>query len=100
MTVTGTAEWAFKVELGDLFGSEDAEEYSGPRFEKVRDESVKRLRAAGVGDDARLHSRYRDEFDILVVDLAASDNRDEFNRVLDDLFDWADADKRMWIQTF
>ena len=100
MTVTGSAQWAFKVELGDLFNSADADEYSGAGFEKVRDESVKRLRAAGVADDSRLDQYDRDEFDRLVDDLGSADDRDEFNRVLDDLFDWADTDKRMWLQTF
>ena len=94
MTLTGTAQWGFQVRLGDLFTDEQMP------FEQKRDTVVERLRAAGVAEDVRLDRFAKEDFERLVSDLALAPDAEEFDRVLDDLFDWGDDDKRMWIQTF
>jgi len=80
--------WKYQVHVGDLFA---AFEEGKASFEETRNGVVERLRDTGIEDDS--------SFDDVVDGITFADDVDEFDRALDDLYDWAD-DNALWFQTF
>jgi hypothetical protein len=78
--------WAHTLKLGDIFHSEVHS------FTSKRDIIVERIRGTGFFDDAD------SELMELVDELADSRDIDEFDRVWDYFYDWADAN-RVWVVT-
>lgn len=78
--------WAHTLKLDDIFHSE------AHSFTNRRDIIVKRIRGAGFFDEAD------SELQELVDELADSRDTDEFDRVWDYFYDWAD-DHRVWVVT-
>ena len=91
MTITGTAEWAHKVELGDVAQDDSL------AFEAKRDAIVERLQATvtAIQADARIDDGA--EFADIVEQLKYADDVEEFDSYLDDAYDWADNGKRLWL---
>ena len=84
------AYWQNRVDLSDLWESFDEDDPAS--FEFTRDQVVDRLRQLPFAGDF--------DFDSIVYDLESSPDLEEFNRVLDDLYDFGDVGHRLWIGTF
>lgn len=86
MSATWARPWKHKVDLSDVWADESL------TFEQRRDAIVRRLRAGA-------WTRYDLEgtLDCLLDELAEAENEDDFNAVWAWVYDWADADKRLWI---
>jgi hypothetical protein len=87
-TMTIFKAWDHELRLGDVFHNEEM------TFEDRRDAIVARIRKA----------RWYDEDDIALweaVDgLANAEDTDEFDAWWDAFYDWCDAGKRVWVETF
>lgn len=85
-------QWKKKVELGDVWNNEELE------FTERRDVIVRRLKILAPWA-ARQDAQYSPDltFAELVEDLADCEDYDEFNLAWDELYDWADQGKRLWI---
>lgn len=81
-----TNRWAFTLKLDDVFHSEAI------GFGNKRDIIVKRIREARWFDPEDM---YLTE---IVDELSLVDDVDEFDRVWDDFYDWADFN-RVWVVT-
>jgi hypothetical protein len=78
--------WKKKVQLGDVFRNEDM------TFEARRDAIVERLKKLSY-----YHSD--EEFRGLVDELAEAVDHEDFDWVWEDIYNWSDRDKRLWIET-
>jgi hypothetical protein len=89
--------WDNKIMLSDIFHSETMS------FTEQRDAVVTRLRAMPLYQRRVEGSVVLKEHDRLVdviESLAQSDDEEEFNSYMDDLYDWGDEGKRLWIEAF
>ena len=87
--------WDRRVNLGDVWQDDDME------FTARRDAIVARLRplkpwAERIDETEGLDG----EFEQIVEDLAMAEDFDEFNEWWDQLYDWADINKRLWLDIF
>jgi len=93
----GTRKWRHKLRLKDLLG-EDTSSEATMVAAKGMHERLEAFRFAFYPDDDDLDA-ISDEFHTIgfVDGPAGVASADEFNGVLHMLYDWADADRRLWI---
>lgn len=82
--------WQHKVNVAAFFRNDDL------TFEQRRDGVVKLLKE---WREAHLDLDPDGDLDLLVDELAEVDDHDSFDCVWDAIYDWADVDKRLWIDT-
>lgn len=98
------SEWQFKVDVADIFQNEEMP------FSQKRDEIVARLKALPFYNDEPDEGTPEYEFLEIIEemgdvgkygDAGKADEvlEDYFNAVWHALYDWADIDKRLWINT-
>ena len=75
--------WKHSVEAGGIVADDTLS------FEEKRDRIVERLKAVNESDPEYLE---------LVMDLGNAFDVEEFDLLLEDLFDWGDEDNRLWLQ--
>jgi len=79
------ANWKRVVNVADLF-----DESNGLEFKEILTRVVARLEGLGIEDE---------DFGNILTALSYAEDRDEFDRYWDDLYDWADEGHRLWIET-
>ena len=83
-------EWKHKIDLTDVWGTEDPEQISKEVCRQLGNIPLK-----GMDDDQREErDRLYDEFEMMDSDTEIS----EFDEVFDDFYRWADEDKLVWIE--
>lgn len=89
-TYTGTAAWKHKVDVSDIFRNEDL------YFEQRRDQIVERLRKSRAIKEETDNGQ---ELELLVDELAETDDVPYFDMVWHAIYDLADDRKWLWINT-
>ena len=87
MANTRTRHWNRIVRIGDLISSDVLS------FEQKRNEVVRRLRKSSAIRDGDKGELLRE----LVDELAETTNGDEYDWVMDDVYDLADDGKWLWL---
>jgi hypothetical protein len=79
-------QWREVVDIGNIL-----ERYEERGLARTRDDVVAQL------EHTRAFRTDIDGFRDLVGQLRYADTEEEFDYALDDLYDWGDLDKRLWI---
>lgn len=90
------AQWQHRLKLSDLLDNDDPTREQVGEVARQVHQRLEDFRLTYFGKDDVL-DQISDEFH--TIGYVDRDDADliEFNMVLDDLYDWADRDKRLWI---